>query len=138
MRLRDAAITLDDHKLWQSHEIDAGDFQGIASSSSAPSRGATWDGAGDLISEGLWLVAENAQAGRINGHRLVSTVPRIGQPALGSCNSVVVRCEARHNNPRAEFRKAADFRNIRKACHLRVGARVILTLNTIWDVQTVP
>ena len=136
MRLRDAAITLEDYALWKQHEIDYDDdsHSGEASSSC----GEPWSGAGNLLSEGLWLVAENSQAGGINGHRLASTVPRLGQPSLGSCSSVVVRCEARHNNPRAENRKASDFRNIRKACHLRVGARVILTVNAIWEVQTVP
>ena len=136
MRLRDAAITLEDYALWKQHEIDDDDVS--RSDEMSSSRGATWTGAGNLISEGLWLVAENSQAGGINGHRLASTVPRLGQPPLGSCSSVVVRCEARHNNPRAENRKASDFRNIRKACHLRVGARVILTVNAIWEVQTVP
>jgi hypothetical protein len=136
MRLRDAAITLEDYALWKQHEIDYDDdsHSGEASSSC----GEPWSGAGNLLSEGLWLVAENSQAGGINGHRLAATVPRLGQPSLGSCSSVVVRCEARHNNPRAENRKASDFRNIRKACHLRVGARVILTVNAIWEVQTVP
>ena len=136
MRLRDAAITLEDYALWKQHEID--DDENSHVGDAASSSGATWSGAGSLLSEGLWLVAENSQAGSINGQRLASTVPRLGQPTLGSCSSIVVRCEARHNNPRAENRKAADFRNIRKACHLRVGARVILTVNAIWDVQTVP
>lgn len=52
--------------------------------------------------------------------------------------SVVVRCEARHNNERGEHRKADAFRNMRKALHLCVGARVFLKLNTIWNVGTVP
>ena len=128
MRLRDAALTLQDHELWKQHEISS------LESSSAVS----WSGGEDLIMQGLCLVAENAQAGRINGHRLAATVPRKSEPALGSSSSVVVRCEARHNNPRAANRKASDFRNIRKAAHLRVGARVILALNQLWDVQTVP
>lgn len=83
-------------------------------------------------------MTDNAQAGRINGQRLASTIPFKSEPGLGSSSSVVVRCESIHNNPRAVNRRASDFRNLRKACHLRVGARVMLSLNTIWNVQTVP
>ena len=83
-------------------------------------------------------MTDNAQAGRINGQRLASTIPFKSEPGLTSSSSVVVRCESIHNNPRAVNRRASDFRNLRKACHLRVGARVMLSLNTIWNVQTVP
>ena len=83
-------------------------------------------------------MADNAQAGRINGQRLAATPPSNEEPTLGSSSSIVVRCEARHNNPRAENRRASDFRNVRKAVHLRIGARVILSVNSIWNVQTVP
>ena len=92
----------------------------------------------NLFKEGLCLVAENVQAGRINGERLASAAPKNEEAPVSTPTSVIVRCEARHNNPRGEHRKAADFRNIRKAVHLRVGARVILSLNAIWDVPTVP
>ena len=51
---------------------------------------------------------------------------------------MIVRCESRHNNPRGERLKADEFRNIRKALHLRIGARVILKSNAIWNVNTVP
>ena len=128
MRLRDAAITLDDYKLWQQPEINSS--EDVAATS--------WPGGENLVSDALFLVAENAQAGRINGQRLASTAPRRTEPALGSSSCIVVRCEARHNNARAEQRRAADFRNLRRAVHFRVGARVILTLNSVWGVQTVP
>ena len=128
MRLRDAAITEEDYELWKQHEVD----------SIEPSSHITWPGGEGLLKEGLCLVTDNAQAGRINGQRLAAPAPRLHEPASGSSSSIVIRCEARHNNPKAENRRAEDFRNIRKAVHLRVGARVILTLNAIWDVQTVP
>ena len=128
MRLRDAAITSEDYELWKQHEVDS-----IEPSSDTP-----WSGSDGLLQDALCLVTDNAQAGRINGQRLAAVVPGLHEKVAGSSSSIVVRCEARHNNPRAENRRAEDFRNLRKAVHLRVGARVILTLNSIWDVQTVP
>ena len=168
MRLRDAAITMEDYNLWREHEIDALDVPSAIG----------WTDGEALLRDCLCLVTDNAQAGRINGERLASKIPLKSEPALGSfgnplasmiaatsepalgcsstgdaltitsapksepalgCSSrVVVRCESRHTNPRFANRKGADFRNVKKACHLRVGARVMLVLNSIWDVPTVP
>ncbi len=129
IRLRDAAITCEDYDLWKTHEIE---------SLTEPSA-ASWPGGEDLAQNGLCLVTDNAQAGRINGQRLADAAPLLSAaPVSDSATNVVARCEARHNNPRGERRKAADFRNVPKAAHLRVGAHVTLTLNAIWDVQTVP
>jgi len=128
MRLRDAAITVEDYNLWKTHEIE----------SLEPSCTELWPEAAGLLSEALVLVTDNAQAGRINGGRLVSGVPLYSEPSPASSQQVVVRCEARHNNPRGERPKADEFRNIRKALHLRIGARVILIANAIWGVNTVP
>lgn len=130
MRLRDAAITVEDYELWKSHEIESLESQ--ASN--------LWPDAAALLHDGLVLVTDNAQAGRINGRRLVDGVALSMEPSPepGSASSVVVRCEARHNDPRGERPKADEFRNVRKAMHLRVGAKVILITNTIWDVNTVP
>ena len=61
-----------------------------------------------------------------------------GAPGSAIVDCVVVRCEARHNQGRGDHRKAEDFRNVHKATHLCVGARVMLTQNRIWDVPTVP
>ena len=83
-------------------------------------------------------------AGTINGARLASAAPyadhRSPPAAADSLPSVrvVVRCEARHNNAKGENRKSETFRNVRKALHLRVGAKVMLCLNQIWNVTTVP
>ena len=129
MRLRDAAITTSDYDLWRQHEL-GGDEEVQA-----------WPERQDLRSNGLYLVCDNQQAGKINGQRLADTAPTSNtsyNPVADSSESIIVRCEARHNHPRGERRKAADFRNIRKAVHLRVGAKVILTLNSLWDVTTVP
>ncbi len=128
MRLRDAAITVEDYNLWKTHEIE----------SLEPSCTELWPEAAGLLSEALVLVTDNAQAGRINGDRLVSGLPLYSEPSPASSRQVVVRCEARHNNPRGERPKADEFRNIRKALHLRIGARVILIANAIWGVNTVP
>ena len=128
MRLRDVAITRDDYELWQSHSID-----GSHSTDDAP-----WPGGEKLLQQALYLVADNTQAGRINGNRLASRAPSLQAPSSASALSVVVRCEAKHNNERGANRNAAAFRNMRKALHLCVGARVFLCLNSIWGVGTVP
>ena len=128
MRLRDIAITKDDYDLWQTHSIDGCDAK----------HDAPWPGGENLLQQALYLVADNTQAGRINGHRLASRAASLQEPSSASSLSVVVRCEAKHNNERGANRKASAFRNVRKALHLCVGARVFLCLNSIWGVQTVP
>ena len=127
MRLRDAAMTKEDHELWQTHSVDE-----CESINDAP-----WTGGEGLLKDALYLVADNTQAGRINGQRLASAAPSIQEPSTASSLSVVVRCEARHNNERGTSRKADAFRNMRKALHLCVGARVFLILNSLWGVSTV-
>ena len=62
MRLRDAAITLEDYDLWNEHEVDSID----------PTHTAAWDGGEKLLSNGLTLVATNKQAGTVNGTRLAA------------------------------------------------------------------
>ena len=135
MRLRDAAITLEDYELWKEHELDSID----------PAQSAPWEGGEKLLATGLTLVATNKQAGTLNGCRLASAAPilnpRMPLAALDSLSAgqVVVRCEARHTHPhKGELRKSEEFRNVRKALHLRVGAKVILCVNFLWDVSTVP
>ena len=128
MRLRDAAQTKEDHDLWHTHSVDV-----CESPNDAP-----WPGGEGLLKDALYLVADNTQAGRINGNRLASVAPSLQEPSSASSLSVVVRCEARHNNERGATRKADAFRNMRKALHLCVGARVFLILNMLWDVNTVP
>ena len=87
---------------------------------------------------------DNKQAGTVNGTRLASAAPysddRLPLAATDSLSSarVIVRCEARHSHVKGENRKADAFRNVRKALHLRVGARVMLCMNHIWNVSTVP
>ena len=129
MRLRDAAITVADYELWKEHELDSID----------PSETVPWEGGESLLECGLTLVADNKQAGAINGKRLAATAPLAEDaPASVSAMQTIVRCEARHSHPKGECRKSDDFRNVRKALHIRVGARVTLCLNHIWDVPTVP
>ena len=130
MRLRDGAITVEDYELWKSHELE----------SLQPQASDPWPEATELLNEGLVLVTDNAQAGKINGRRLAENIPSSMEPAPepSSASSIVVRCEARHNDPRGERPKADEFMNIPKAMHIRVGAKVILITNTIWNVNTVP
>ena len=59
MRLRDAAQTKEDHELWCTHSVDECD-----SLNDAP-----WPGGEGLLENALYLVADNTQAGRINGNR---------------------------------------------------------------------
>ena len=126
IRLRDAAITEEDYKLWQEHILPSADAQ------------PTWDGAGLLQEQGLVLVAENEMAGRVNGLRLRQRAPAIEEPAPGSSLNVVVKCNAVHNDPRGRRRPAEQYRQIRQATHLCVGAAVMLMVNRLWDQSTVP
>ena len=108
MRLRDIAITKDDYELWQTHSLDGCDAK----------HDAPWPGGENLLREAIYLVADNTQAGIINGHRLASRAPSLQEPNYASSLSVVVRCEAKHNNERGANRKADAFRNVRKALHV--------------------
>ena len=58
-------------------------------------------------------------------------------PGAANAEGVVVRAEARHNDPRGLHKTADEFMQVRRALHLRVGARVLLTQNHIWGVPTV-
>ena len=128
MRLRDGAITLEDYELWQQHQI----------LSINPTDAVPWEGGEGLLQNCLTLVADNRQAGGINGKRLAAAAPLAQAPGSVTATQTIVRCEARHSHPKGEFRKADEFRNVRKALHLRVGARVMLCLNNLWDVPVVP
>ena len=130
MRLRDAAITTDDYELWKTHEVVS-----IDASTSA----CHWEGAETLLATGLTLVLDNRQAGTINGKRLAATAPPShAVPDRVAATQTVVRCEARHSHSKGDLRKSDEFRNVRKALHLRVGAKVSLCLNQVWDTPTVP
>ncbi len=91
-----------------------------------------------LLENCLTLVADNRQAGGINGKRLAAAAPSAETPGPVSVTETIVRCEARHSHAKGELRKADEFRNVRKALHLRVRARVMLCLNNLWDVPVVP
>ena len=132
LRLRDAAITLEDYQLWMEHSVDL---------CGADDKDAPWEGGEQLLDQALYLVADNSQAGRINGQRLAARAQSLTDAASSGPLTpldVVVRCEASHNNERGVNRKADAFQNMRKALHLCVGAKVILILNRIWGVNTVP
>ena len=145
LRLRDAAFSQEDYDLWCSHDL-LRDGQ---------ERDPHWPGSENLIEEALHLVMDNAQAGTVNGKRLVDGVPCEEQRAVHrwagngeegaratptqlASESVVVRCMARSDGRRAHMMRASEFRNVRKAIHLRVGARVMLTANRIWESNVVP
>ena len=91
-----------------------------------------------MLSEAVVLAPGNALAGKISGDQLAAIAPLHGEPGSASSGHVVVRCEARHSQGRGETRKAYDFRNVYKATHLCVGARVMLTQNRVWGVGAVP
>ena len=44
-----------------------------------------------------------------------------------------MKCYATHNDPRAKRRSADQFRHLRSATHLYLGAPVMLTTNRIWE-----
>ena len=128
MRLRDSAITLDDYGLWQTHELQVLD----------PDVPCDWEGGEALSREAVVLVPENAAAGKINGKHLASRAPLHGQPHPSIASRIVVRCEARHEESRGERKRADEFRQLRQAIHLCVGARVMVISNRLWGVTTVP
>ena len=103
-----------------------------------------WEGGENLLSHGVTIVPDNKLAGTINGARLASAAPYancrspLAAADVISSARVVVRCEARHNHVKGENRKSDSFQHFRKALHLRVGAKVMLCVNRIWDVSTVP
>ena len=132
MRLRDAAITKEDYDLWKTHEIDVID-ESVPGSASPCS----WEGGESLLRDAVVLVPENAVSGKVNGKQLAAKAPLHGEARPASAAGVVVRIEARHNDPRGLHKTADDFRQLRRALHLCVGARVMLTQNRIWDVPTV-
>jgi len=103
-----------------------------------PDHACPWEGGETLAREAIVLVPENAAAGKINGKQLASRAPLHGEPGSASAARVVVRCEARHDDARGDRKGADDFRQVRQATHLCVGARVMLTQNRIWGVSTVP
>ena len=125
IRLRDAAVTPEDYKLWQEHVLISSDAR------------PAWDGGEDLLSRCLVLVAENEVAGRVNGSELRTRAPALSEPVPDSFEKVVVRCESAHNDARAARRPADQFRQVRPATHLFPGARVMLSTNHIWGVPTV-
>ena len=109
IRLRDAAMTMDDYQVWRDHSVDACD---------ANDQDAPWQGGERLLDQALWLVADNTQAGRLNGQRLAArasnldqgqslTSTRDGQSLTSNRDpsAVVVRCEARHNSDKASHRR---------------------------------
>ena len=132
MRLRDAAITKEDYDLWKTHEVDVLDESGPDSSSPC-----AWEGGESLLRDALVLVPENAASGKVNGKQLAARAPLHGEARPASAAGVVVRIEARHSDPRGMSKTADDFRQLRRALHLCVGAKVMLTQNRIWDVPTV-
>ena len=129
MRLRDAAITIDDYDLWKAHEV---------ASINQETSMCDWEGGETLLATGLTLVCDNRQAGAINGKRLAATAP-LSQvcPDRVAATQTIVRCEAKHSHEKGDLRRSDDFRNVRKALHIRVGAKVTLCMNKIWDVPTV-
>ena len=125
MRLRDAAITPADHLLWQEHVLDSTD--------SFPN----WPEGAGLQKEALILVTQNAIAGRVNGERLRGRTCAVSEPVPAAAENIVVRCNAVHNDLRAERRASDQYRQLRAAVHLCVGCKVMLTQNHIWNVPVV-
>ena len=97
-----------------------------------------WPGGEHLLREAVLLVPENALAGKINGNQLAARAPLHGEPGPASPSAVVVRCEARHSHGRGETRRAEELRNVYREMHLCVGARAMLTQNSLWGVGAVP
>ena len=141
MRLRDAAMTLEDHKLWQQHEL------------TETTAGPTWEDSENLEERALHLVVEKAICGRINGKSLrrrveptaaspdaagpVDPESNVVLPIAESWRQWAVKIKAHHNRPGTAAKKAEEFRQLRSTSHLCLGAPVMLTQNSLWDEHTV-
>jgi hypothetical protein len=136
MRLRDAAVTVEDYKLWQQHELTA--------TSGAPA----WKDSENLEERAVHLCVERAVCGRINGQRLRRRVEAKADihdgvdsavlPIADSWRRWAVQIKAHHNHSEAAHRKAEEFRQLRSKTHLCLGAPVMLIFNHLWEVHTVP
>ena len=105
MRLRDAALSVEDYNLWKSHELE----------NVGPTSECSWDDSNHLLEDALFLVPENMLPGKINGQRLAAASPLHNEPGSASSTGVVVRVEARHNKTGCEHRRAEDFKNLRQS-----------------------
>lgn len=122
IRLRDAICTPDDWKLWQTHELD--------NTQQLPA----WPGSENLLDSALYLTIENAKCGRINGQKLKELATRESDDAA---LKVILRCQARHNDVRAENKPNDQFRQLRQTTHLALLAPVMLTQNYLYGVNVV-
>ena len=114
MRLRDGAMTLEDYKLWQSHDIpDPENCDPCAL---------------ERADKYLWLCAENADAGRRNGDKVGNLAETQGFP--------IIRYESTHGNIAAEKLRPGEFKRLRTVTHLAKEALVILTCNKMRGVET--
>ena len=61
----------------------------------------------------------------------------VSEPVPATAENIVVRCNAVHNDLRAEKRASDQYRQFRAAVHFCVGCKVMLTQNHIWNVPVV-
>ena len=112
-----------DYELWKSRELQTEDSQ------------TTWPGGEDLMYSALRLVAENQQAGKINGQRLLSTGRSRG---LSQTSGAIVKICSRHSHARAAGQTADKYRQLRRTLYVCLDAPVMLTQNKLWGVPVVP
>ena len=115
LRLRDAAMTVEDHALWASHDLSNLNMDPTLRNI--------------LEDEALWLLAENRRTGEHNGGKLVHLVTASGVPALAFA--------AEHSDEAAARRPSDEFYQLRTMVHMARGAPVMLTANLLWDTCTV-
>ena len=115
LRLRDSAMSLSDHALWATRDL-------ASTRAPAPLR--------ERARRFVALCAENATAGARNGQRAGDLAKESAEPIL--------LVKAAHNDPRAALRPANSYGLLRAQLHLVRGAKVMLLVNKIYDVRTVP
>ena len=107
-------MTIEDYNLWRIHDI------------LAPDRCDT-----DILrmsGEFLWLCAENADAGSMNGRKLGLLAEKVGIP--------IIRYESLHSDDGDRRLKPEEFNGLRTVAHVALGAPVMLISNKMYGVDT--
>ena len=88
-----------------------------------------WEGSEQLKNNALTLVARNQICGRINGQRLRDRAPAAGNNDEVPIEIVALRIASAHNDEKCAKRPSEQFRQLRQATFLCVGAPVMLMQN---------
>ena len=150
LRMRDAAMTLEDLELWREHALQR------------PDDVPEWDGSEGMGDYAVQLVMENEICGSVNGARLLSGRGCIGArtatggdvpttrtdvartasggdvPATRTDAGAVFRARAWHSQGNGPTKKSDVFRGLRSCFHFKIGSPVMYTQNSLAGANVVP